>query len=121
MLQRSLPAVLQWAPALSAGCLLQQTAAQIATAGSFNQSFSSSSSISSGIDSTSAASVPSDSGRQRHAYSFSSRVVDVSQTLPQPRRAKLPYFNPDDGPEGNFCNFCASLKLADVLVVVLRM
>jgi hypothetical protein len=99
MLQRGLPAALQWAPAAlsSAGCQLQQqlTAAQIG--GSCGSPIATISSIVSSNSSSSSSSVEGPAFCLQQRRCFQGGVVDVRG---QPRRKKLPYFNPDDGPEG---------------------
>lgn len=84
MLQRSLPAVTQWAPALSSNgwCHLQQAAQQITGL----------SSNSSSVTST-----------QASVSAFGCQQVRMLHTVDMrkvPRRIRTPYFNPEDGPEG---------------------
>jgi len=108
MLQRGIPAALQWVlPALSsAGCHLQQ-AAQVAE------------------------SPCSTSGREfnawhqysRHSMQFTRHIrlkpgtVDMRN---QPRRASRPYFNPDDGPEGVTQRGCINLPMQQELPLAVR-
>ncbi|KAF6257347.1 hypothetical protein COO60DRAFT_1524027, partial [Scenedesmus sp. NREL 46B-D3] len=91
MLQRGLPAALQWAPAAlsSAGCHLQQQLTAAHIGGSCCSPLANGSNFDS-------------SGMEHMAFCLQARrcfqggVVDVRG---QARRKKLPYYNPDDGPE----------------------